>query len=127
MIAIRSTTSTAACRMRTRGSAATNHWLGILNSDWKQIGFSDGTGQSVDKKGPRYVYSTSSSGNLTRVDALTGDRFEIQPVPPAGESYRYDWTAPILASQHTAGTVYLGTNRSLLISYDFGSTWTATS
>lgn len=107
------------------GPSATNHWLGILNSDWKQIGFSDGTGQSVDKKGPRYVYSTSSSGNLTRVDALSGDRFEIQPVPPAGESYRYDWTAPILASQHTAGTVYLGANK-LLISYDFGSTWTAT-
>ena len=107
------------------GPSATNHWLGILNSDWKQIGFSDGTGQAVDKKGPRYVYSTSSSGNLSRVDALTGDRFEIQPVAPIGETYRYDWTAPIVASTHTAGTVYLGANK-LLISKDFGSTWSAT-
>jgi photosystem II stability/assembly factor-like uncharacterized protein len=57
------------------GPSATNHWLGILNSDWKQIGFSDGTGHAVDKKGARFVYSTSSGGNLTRVDALTGDRF----------------------------------------------------
>lgn len=32
------------------GPSATNHWLGILNSDWKQIGFSDGTGQAVDKR-----------------------------------------------------------------------------
>ena len=108
------------------GPSATNHWLGILNSDWKQIGFSDGTGHAVDKRGHRYVYSTSSGGNITRVDAETGDRFEIQPVAPAGETYRYDWTAPIVASVHTAGTVYLGANK-LLISRDYGSTWTATS
>lgn len=107
------------------GPSSTSHWLGILNSDWKQIGFSDGTGQAVDKKGHRYVYSTSSGGSLTRVDAETGDRFEIQPVAPTGESYRYDWTAPIVASKHTAGTVYLGANK-LLISKDYGSTWTAT-
>ena len=107
------------------GPSQTNHWLGILNSDWKQIGFSDGTSQAVDKAGPRYVYSTSSGGNITRVDALTGDRFEIQPVPPAGETYRYDWVAPVVASQHKAGTVYLGANK-LLISRDYGSTWTAT-
>ncbi len=107
------------------GPSATNHWLGILNSDWKQIGFSDGTGHAVDKRGHRYVYSTSSGGNISRVDAETGDRFDIQPVPPAGESYRYDWTAPIVASVHTEGTVYLGANK-LLISKDFGSSWTAT-
>lgn len=107
------------------GPSATRSWLGIMNADWKQIGFSDGTGQAVDKRGHRYVYSTSSGGNITRVDAETGDRFEIQPVAPTGESYRFDWTAPIVASTHTAGTVYLGANK-LLISRDFGSTWTAT-
>ncbi|MBM4195197.1 MAG: hypothetical protein FJ202_12595, partial [Gemmatimonadetes bacterium] len=105
--------------------SATKHWLGILNSDWQQIGFSDGTDHAVDKKGHRYVYSTSSGGNLTRVDAETGDRYNIQPIAPAGESYRYDWTAPIVASTHTAGTVYLGANK-LLVSRDFGNTWTAT-
>lgn len=107
------------------GPSATKHWLGILNADWHQIGFSDGTGQAVDKKGERYVYSTSSGGSLSRVDALTGDRYDIQPQAPAGESYRYDWTAPIVASVHKEGTVYLGANK-LLISHDFGSTWAAT-
>ncbi len=107
------------------GPSQTSHWLGILNSDWKQIGFSDGTGHAVDKRGHRYVYSTSSGGNLTRVDAETGDRYDIQPQAPAGESWRFDWTAPVVASQHVAGTVYLGGNK-LLISRDFGSTWTAT-
>lgn len=107
------------------GPSATTHWLGILNSDWRQIGFSDGTGHAVDKRGHRFVYSTSSGGSITRVDAETGDRHDIQPVAPSGESYRYDWTAPVVASVHTAGTVYLGANK-LLISRDFGSTWTAT-
>ena len=107
------------------GPSATRHWLGILNQDWKQTGFSDGTGQAVDLKGPRYLYSTSSGGNITRVDVETGDRWDIQPVPPKGESYRFDWTAPVVASRHKAGTVYLGANK-LLISRDFGSTWTAT-
>jgi photosystem II stability/assembly factor-like uncharacterized protein len=107
------------------GPSATSHWMGILNSDWVQIGFSDGTGHAVDLAGPRHVYSTSSGGNLTRVDAVTGDRYDIQPVPPPGESWRFDWTAPVVASRHAAGTVYLGANR-LLVSRDFGSTWTAT-
>ncbi|MBY0491945.1 MAG: hypothetical protein K2R93_19040 [Gemmatimonadaceae bacterium] len=106
------------------GPSATTHWLGILNQDWLQIGFSDGTGQAVDLKGHRYVYSTSSGGNITRVDVITGDRWDIQPVAPSGESYRFDWTAPVVASKHKAGTVYLGANK-LLTSRDFGSTWTA--
>ncbi len=107
------------------GPSATNHWLGILNQDWVQIGFSDGTGHAVDIKGERFVYSTSSGGNISRVDAITGDRYDIQPMAPSGESYRFDWTAPVVASVHNAGTVYLGANK-LLISRDFGSTWTAT-
>jgi photosystem II stability/assembly factor-like uncharacterized protein len=106
------------------GPSATSHWLGILNQDWQQIGFSDGTGQAIDLKGARYVYSTSSSGNITRVDVVTGDRWDIQPVAPSGESYRFDWTAPVLASRHKSGTVYLGANK-LLTSRDYGSTWTA--
>jgi photosystem II stability/assembly factor-like uncharacterized protein len=107
------------------GPSATSRWMGIVNADWAQIGFSDGTGHAVDLAGARHVYSTSSGGNITRVDAITGDRYAIQPLPPAGERYRFDWTAPVVASRHRAGTVYLGAHR-LLVSRDFGSTWTAT-
>jgi hypothetical protein len=108
------------------GPSATRHWLGILNQDWVEIGFSDGTGKAVDKADWRKVYSSSSNGNLTLVDPLTGDAMGINPRPPAGEpSYRYDWDAPVMASRHTSGTVYLGGNR-LFISKDFGSTWSRT-
>jgi photosystem II stability/assembly factor-like uncharacterized protein len=108
------------------GPSATRHWLGVLNQDWIQIGFSDGTGKAVDKTDPRKVYSSSSNGNLSLVDPLTGDALGITPRPPSGEpAYRFDWDAPVMASRHTSGTVYLGGNR-LFISKDFGSTWTRT-
>ncbi|HMA25847.1 MAG TPA: hypothetical protein VKP00_17665, partial [Gemmatimonadaceae bacterium] len=108
------------------GPSATRHWLGILNQDWKQIGFSDGTGQAVDKAGYRVVYTSSDAGNVQRFDPETGDRLDIKPQPPKGDSaYRWDWDAPLVASRHTAGTVYIGGNR-LFISKDFGSTWTRT-
>lgn len=94
------------------GPSATRHWHGILNQDWIEIGFSDGTGKAVDKADSRKVYSSSSGGNLTLVDPITGDTMGINPRPPAGEpNYRFDWDAPLMASRHTAGTVYLGGNR----------------
>jgi photosystem II stability/assembly factor-like uncharacterized protein len=106
--------------------SATRHWLGIVNSDWLEIGFSDGTGKAVDAADFRKVYSTSSGGNLSRVDPITGEILNITPRPPAGEpGYRFDWDAPLMASRHTPGTVYLGGNR-LFISKDYGSTWTRT-
>ena len=108
------------------GPSATRHWLGILNQDWVQIGFSDGTGQAVDKAGYRFVYTTSDGGNIQRFDPVTGDRLDIKPQPPKGEPpYRWDWDAPVIASRHTAGTVYIAANR-LFISKDMGNTWTRT-
>src|ERR1035437_8631703 len=108
------------------GPSATRHWLGILNQDWKQIGFSDGTGQAVDKAGYRFIYTTSDGGNIQRFDPETGDRLDIKPQPPRGEPpYRWDWDAPVVASIHKAGTVFIGANR-LFISKDFGVTWTRT-
>jgi photosystem II stability/assembly factor-like uncharacterized protein len=106
------------------GPSATRHWLGILNQDWVEIGFSDGTGKAVDRNDWRKVYSSSSNGNLSLVDPVTGSILPITPRAPAGEgAYRFDWDAPVMASRHTAGTVYLGGNR-LFTSTDFGSTWT---
>lgn len=108
------------------GPSATRHWLGILNDDWKQIGFGDGMYQQPDPFNARFVYSSSQNGNIQRVDVETGDRLDIVPKPPPGERpYRFDWTAPIVASQHTAGTVYMGGNR-LFLSRDRGYSWTRT-
>ena len=64
---------------------------------------------------------------LQRFDPVTGDRLDIKPVPPKGDSaYRWDWDSPLAASKHFAGKVFIGGNR-LFISRDYGSSWTATS
>jgi photosystem II stability/assembly factor-like uncharacterized protein len=106
--------------------SATRHWLGIVNEDWKQIGFGDGMYQQPDPFNPRFVYTSSQNANMQRLDVETGDRLDIQPRAGEGERpYRFDWTAPILASRHTAGLVYVGGNR-LFISRDRGNTWTRT-
>lgn len=108
------------------GPSATRHWIGILNDDWRQIGFGDGMYHQVDPTNHHYVYSSSNDGSYTRVDAETGDRLDITPEPPAGEpDYRFDWTSPSLLSQHDPATLYVGGNR-LFISRDRGESWERT-
>ena len=105
---------------------ATRHWIGIINDDWRQIGFGDGMYQQPDPTSHRFVYSNAQNGNLTRLDAETGDRLAIEPVPPAGEpEYRWDWVTPSLVSRHNPQTVYFGGNR-LFISRNRGESWERT-
>ncbi|HEX7048814.1 MAG TPA: hypothetical protein VF188_01280 [Longimicrobiales bacterium] len=108
------------------GPSETRHWIGIVGDDWREIGFNDGLAQQVDLDGPHYVYSNAVQGDLTRVDAYTGDRADIHPEPPPGApDYRWEWMSPGLVSQHTPGTYYYGGNR-LFITHDRGVTWEAT-
>ncbi len=108
------------------GPSATRRWSGILNEDWKEIGFGDGMYQSPDPTSPRYVYSNSQDGGYTRVDATTGDILDIAPRAPAGEpGYRWDWDSPSLVDRFDPKTVYVGGNR-LFTSHDRGLTWSRT-
>ncbi len=108
------------------GPSATRHWEGILNDDWREIGFGDGMYHQPDPTSHRYVYSNSSDGGFTRVDAETGDILDIVPAPPKGEpDYRWDWDTPTLVSRHDPRVVYLGGNR-LFISHDRGLSWERT-
>ena len=54
-----------------------------------------------------------------------GLQSNVVPTPPAGESYRFYWSAPIHLSPHNPRVVYVGGNR-LFRSMDRGDTWTAT-
>lgn len=106
------------------GPSQTRHWLGIVNEDWRQIGFGDGMYQRADPFNKRWIYTASQNLGMQRFDVQTGDRLGLRPLPPAGDSaYRFDWTAPIVASRHTPGTVYVGGNR-LFITRDYGNSWT---
>jgi photosystem II stability/assembly factor-like uncharacterized protein len=108
------------------GPSATRNWVGILNDDWQQIGFGDGMYHAVDPTNHRFVYSLEQNGELQRVDPETGDRLDLQPYPPAGESdYRWDWVTPSLISQHDPRTLFVGGNR-LFTTRDRGLTWERT-
>lgn len=108
------------------GPSETRRWIGIINDDWKQIGFGDGMYQQPDPDNYRYVYTVKQQGGITRLDAETGDKLDLKPYPPEGEKpYRFDWTTPALISSHDSKTVYLGGNR-LFITHDRGLSWDRT-
>jgi photosystem II stability/assembly factor-like uncharacterized protein len=107
------------------GPSRTRRWAGILNDDWMETGFSDGTAWEADPRSAHFTYGSSSGGNYFRYDAYTGDILDINPVPPEGEEYRFDWTAPARLSQHDPDVLYVGGNR-LFTSRDRGETWART-
>ena len=108
------------------GPSRTRHWIGIINDDWRQIGFGDGMYWQIDPTDARYAYGNSQNGNYTRVDSYTGDRLDISPAEPmGGEDYRWDWVSPSLVSAHDPSTVYVGGNR-LFVSRDRGLSWERT-
>jgi photosystem II stability/assembly factor-like uncharacterized protein len=105
------------------GPSATRHYLGIVDGDWREIGFNDGLEHHVDLAGKRFVYSNAVDGDLTLVDGTNGDRRNIRPQPAAGEPpYRFEWMTPGLASRHVAGTFYYG-GQYFFITRDRGDTW----
>jgi photosystem II stability/assembly factor-like uncharacterized protein len=108
------------------GPSRTRHYIGIINDDWRQIGFGDGMYHQPDPSDHRYVYGNSQNGGLVRLDPETGDLLDIRPYPPDGEpSYRFDWVTPSLVSRHDPNVVYFGGNR-LFISRDRGGSWERT-
>ena len=105
------------------GPSETRRWKGIIDDDWRQIGFGDGIYQQV--AGPRTVFVGSQNGGLQRVDPETGDNMNVEPIEPEDEEYRFDWVTPSHVSRHDSSTVYFGGNR-LSISHDTGDSWTRT-
>ncbi|MFC1595320.1 hypothetical protein ACFL3X_00190 [Gemmatimonadota bacterium] len=107
------------------GPSRTRRFIGIINDDWDQIGFSDGMYAQPDPVDHRRVYLDAQGGNIIRMDPETGSSLGIRPVPPEGERYRFDWSAPIAISPHDHNTIYLGGNR-LFISENGGDNWSMT-
>ncbi|MFN8062366.1 MAG: hypothetical protein U0Q12_24655 [Vicinamibacterales bacterium] len=108
------------------GPSATRHQIGILNADWFQTNFGDGHYAQPDPSDPETLYTESQDGTLSRFHRATGDRKPIKPLAGAGEqTYRFNWTTPVLVSPHDPKTLYVGGNR-LFKSTDRGDSWSAT-
>ena len=88
------------------GPSGTRNADGIVNDDWAMTVGGDGFFLQIDPKDPSIVYTESQYGRLVRFDTRTGERHLIQPQPPEGERYRWNWSAPILLSQHDRQTIY---------------------
>ena len=93
------------------GPSRTHTKDGILNSDWINIGGGDGFYCVFDASDPDFVYAESQEGFVHRFNLRTGEAKDLRPEPAEGQSaFRFHWNAPLIASRHHEGTMYLGGN-----------------
>jgi photosystem II stability/assembly factor-like uncharacterized protein len=107
------------------GMQDTGHWLGpsqtydnegITNHDWIKLRFNgDGMSIHADTEDPNVIYMVQEFGNFSRLDLRTWDRKELLPDPDEAKKrglhpFRYDWTPPMIISQHDPHVLYLGSN-----------------
>ena len=104
------------------GPSGTRYADGITNADWKLTTGGDGFYVQIDPEDPTIVYSEWQYGFLNRFDTKTGERHFIQPQPPEGENYRWNWSSPVVLSQHDRKTLYFGANY-LFRSRNRGDSW----
>jgi photosystem II stability/assembly factor-like uncharacterized protein len=96
---------------------------GVLNRDWRNVGFGDGFAVFPDPADPDLVYSEWQGGSLTRFRRSTGESKAIKPAPGPGEpALRFNWNTPVHFSPTRAGTMYIGA-QVLFRSRDRGDSW----
>lgn len=102
----------------------------ITGNDWRVGPGCESANVGVDRKNPRYVYGGCYQGLIDEQDIQTGLLRQVMPYPalnltePSNETkYRYNWTAPIIVSQHDGRVVYHGGNV-LFKTSDRGAHWT---
>ncbi len=108
------------------GPSATRNTDGIINEDWYVTTGGDGFALQIDPTDPSVVYTESQYGGLVRFNPFTGERRRIQPRAPEGQSYRWNWNAPMRISPHDPDTFYYGA-QFLFRTQDQGATWTTVS
>ncbi|HEX9894742.1 MAG TPA: hypothetical protein VGA78_12510 [Gemmatimonadales bacterium] len=100
---------------------------GIRNSDWINIGGGDGFYCVFDPDNPNLVYTESQQGYAHRMDLRSGQVKGLRPEPAEGQSaFRFHWNAPLIASRHQRGTMYLAGNRVFELT-ERGEKWRAIS
>lgn len=104
------------------GPSRTTSTGGITNEDWYQVVGGDGYKVQVDPTDPNIVYGEAQYGYLVRFDRKSGEQVLIQPQPPKGEAYRWNWDTPLLLSPHAPTRLYYAANK-LFRSDDRGDSW----
>ncbi|MEO7443986.1 MAG: hypothetical protein ABIT96_11235 [Ferruginibacter sp.] len=104
------------------GPSRTLNSSGITNSDWFFTTGGDGFETQVDWKDENIIYAQSQNGGLVRFDRKSGERLSIRPMELIDSGYRFDWSSPLLISQHNNNRLYFGANK-IFRTNDQGSTW----
>ena len=112
------------------GPSASRFANGIRNDEWFQIQGGDGFVAFPDKRDSRWIYSETQDGNIIRRNKITGESKSIRPTsqnvtpaPKAGETFRWEWDTPLVASPHDPTEIIAAANR-VFISHDRGDSWT---
>lgn len=101
----------------------TYNGVGITNADVINIAYGDGFFTVTDPADPRYIYANSQGGRAYRVHLATREERGIRPVPPdAKETYRFNWSTPMVRSPHDPRTIFYGGNR-LFRTKNGGESW----
>jgi photosystem II stability/assembly factor-like uncharacterized protein len=104
------------------GPSGTRNTDGITNADWYMTVGGDGFYVQIDPTDATVVYTESQYGRLVRFDTRTGERRLIQPQPPEGEKYRWNWSSPVAISHHDPKTIYFAANK-VFKSSNRGDAW----
>jgi photosystem II stability/assembly factor-like uncharacterized protein len=92
-----------------------------ITSPWQRVGGGDGMYVQVDPRDNKTVYWGFQFGNYFRQG--TDGRKRVKPRNHIKEMpLRYNWSSPILLSQHNPDVLYFGTNK-VFRSMDRGETW----
>lgn len=109
------------------GPSRTDNLTGIRNADWRVVLNWDGHQPATEPGNPDIIYAERQSGNLSRIDMITGEVIDIQPQPGEEEdAERFNWDAPILVSPHAPSTIFFASHR-VWMSENRGDSWTAIS
>lgn len=95
---------------------------GITNADWFVTQGGDGFETQVDPLEPNLVFAQAQHGDLVRYDRRSGEQISVQPQPPSGEAYRWNWNSPLIVSAHHPHRMYFAANK-LFYTDDRGDSW----
>ncbi|MFN8668071.1 MAG: glycosyl hydrolase [Gemmatimonadaceae bacterium] len=105
----------------------------ITEREWRNGPGCESANIGVSGKRSRYVYGGCYQGLIDELDQETGLSRDIMAYPemnltePTNKTrYRFNWTAPILVSQHDENVIYHGGNV-LFRSRDRGQSWASVS
>jgi photosystem II stability/assembly factor-like uncharacterized protein len=101
----------------------TSSALGITNADVVNLAYGDGFYTQPDPRDHRVIYANSQSGRTYLVDLDTREEKGIRPVSAdAKETYRFNWSTPMLLSPHNPDVLFYGGNK-LFRTTDRGHQW----